>query len=219
MNLIKVLLGNLAPTQLFATSRRDYSDPGFEPLPNHEKKLSRHVKFCFSCCSGSVNKLLYPGLWGGAEATNVTPMLSLKSFTCQPSWTAAGFQACLEGGGLQRLTDEKWAQTERQQSINASLTFEPQSYNKLFFHASVFEQRPCLHWTINRERGGRRKDEEEEEEGGKKAYQRLTQERQLIISSHGSFFPQVENLHLRYLFGIQPKLILSVGKITSNIWA
>lgn len=66
MNLIKVLLGNLAPTQLFAMSQRDYSDPGFEPLPNHEKKLSRHVKFCFSCCSGSVNKLLYPGLWWGA---------------------------------------------------------------------------------------------------------------------------------------------------------
>lgn len=66
MNLIKVLLGNLAPTQLFAMSQRDYSDPGFEPLPNHEKKLSRHVKFCFSCCSRSVNKLLYPGLWWGA---------------------------------------------------------------------------------------------------------------------------------------------------------
>lgn len=37
MNLIKVLLGNLASTQQYAMSQGDYSYPAFEPLPNHVK--------------------------------------------------------------------------------------------------------------------------------------------------------------------------------------
>lgn len=54
---------------------------------------------------------------------------------------------------IQQLTGEKWPQTGQQQSIKARLTFEPQSYNTLFFHLAMFEQRLCLHRTILTERG------------------------------------------------------------------
>lgn len=54
---------------------------------------------------------------------------------------------------IQQRTGEKWPQTGQQQSIKACLTFEPQSYNTLFFHPAMFEQRLCLHRTILTERG------------------------------------------------------------------
>lgn len=106
------------------------------------------------------------------------------------------------------ITDEKWPQTEHQQSIDVSLTFEPQSYSTLFFHPAIFEQRLCLHWTINRGARGRLKE-------GKIKTSSLSEIDTWKAAYHWQsqlFFSLQENVRLQHLLGIQPKLILSVGE-------
>lgn len=86
MNLIKVLLGNLASTQLYAVSQGDYSYPGFEPLPNHVKKIIETCEILLFPLLPGVSTIL--SIRGSderqprGEAKNVTSMLSLKIFTC-----------------------------------------------------------------------------------------------------------------------------------------
>lgn len=66
MNLIKVLLGNLASTQQYAMSQGDYSYPAFEPLPNHVKNYRDMWNSAFPVAPRSVNKLLYSWPWWAA---------------------------------------------------------------------------------------------------------------------------------------------------------
>lgn len=220
MNLIKVLLGNLASIQHFAVSQRDYSYPGFEPLPNHAKKLSRHVKFCFSCCSRSVNKLLYPWLWWGggprrgqkrhADAISENVHMSTQLNRCR---IPSVFRV--------RQTANWWKMTpNRAPAINQCIPD---------FWAAELQQAvlPSCHvwakavFTLdNQQRArGRLKDEEEEEEEKTSSLSKTDRRKAAYHLQPRLYFFLQENLHLRHLLGIQPKLILSVGKITSNIWA
>lgn len=133
MNLIKVLLRTLAsamrpePGGLFL--------PGIWAASKSRKKISRHVKFCFSRCSQECQQARLSPLFGfpihgsdeqqgQSEARNVTPMPSLKTFTCRPAWAALGFQACCPWGSLRRNIDTAanwWKMTpNRAAAINQS---------------------------------------------------------------------------------------------------
>lgn len=132
MNLIKVLLGNLASTQLYAMSQGNYSYPGFELLPNHVKNY-REVKFCFSRCSQECQQVsLFVALmnsrpearpetsrrcylWQFSHVNPTEPLLDSRHVKREAVCTTIL---------MQQLTDEKWPQTGHQQSINVSLTFE-----------------------------------------------------------------------------------------------
>lgn len=199
MNLIKVLLRTLASAQPCAVSQGDYSYLGFEPLPNHVKNDRDMWNSAFSRCSQERQLARLTPLFGfpihgsderqgRGEARNVTPMLSLKTFTCQPARAAAGFQACCPRVSLHRNIDTAanwWKMTpNRATAINQSM---PDFWAAELQHAvlpsrhvwakTVFTQ-DNLNWARGRLKEGK----------SGPAYQRPTQERQLIVFVHSSVF-------------------------------
>lgn len=175
MNLIKVLLRTLASAQPCAVSQGDYSYLGFEPLPNHVKNYRDMWNSAFPVTPRSVNKPdsrrcsapLFTAVMSSKAEARLE--MSRRRYLWKLSHVDppgprrdskhAAREAVCTAILIQQLTGEKWPQTGQQQSIKACLTFEPQSYNTLFFHPAMFEQRLCLHRTILTERGAEWKKE------------------------------------------------------------